>query len=83
MHPHDNAPHASRIPSAGQADHAGWTRPEDIIGPVPVYVLTPDAPGSDLAGAMGAALAAAHMVFKERDPAYAKKLLEGAKTLYA
>lgn len=44
--------------------------------------MTKDAPGSDLAGAMGAALASAHMVFEKHDKAYAAKLLTGAKRLY-
>lgn len=46
------------------------------------YVVTAEAPGSDVAGAMSAALGASYVVFKKRDPAYAAKLLEGAKRLY-
>lgn len=66
----------------GAADHASWTRPEDVVGPVPVYVVTPDKPGSDVVGAMAGALAAASEVFRTVDPAYSAKLLEGAVKAY-
>ncbi|KAF8062061.1 celZ [Scenedesmus sp. PABB004] len=72
----------------GKADHAFWRRPEDITDPRPVAVCGPGAPGSDVAGAMAAALAAASMVFgnstlmamaaaEEGGGAAARRLLQG------
>ncbi|KAF8061121.1 celF [Scenedesmus sp. PABB004] len=66
----------------GAADHAVWGRPEDVAGPVPVYEVTPSAPGSDAVGAMAAALAAASEAFRRSDPAYSAKLLASARTAY-
>lgn len=66
----------------GAQDHAIWGRPEDVKGPVPVYVVTPSAPGSDVVGAMGGALAAASEVFKIVDSVYSQKLLAAAIKAY-
>ena len=66
----------------GQQDHAVWGRPEDVQGPVPAYTVTKDKPGSDVVGAMGAALAAASVAFKTANPAYSAKLLDAATKAY-
>lgn len=66
----------------GAQDHSVWGRPEDVKGPVPVYEVTPAAPGSDAVGAMGAALAAASVVFKKVDPQYSEKLLAASLKAY-
>ena len=49
----------------GQADHATWTRPDEIKEPYPVYELNPTKPGSDLAGSYAAALAASSAAFRQ------------------
>nr|CAZ96131.1 endoglucanase 4 precursor [Saccharum hybrid cultivar R570] len=56
-------------------DHQCWERPEDMDTPRDVYKVTPDKPGSDVAGETAAALAAASLVFRTCDPAYSAKLL--------
>lgn len=66
----------------GGQDHSIWGRPEDMAGPVPAYVVTPSAPGSDVVAAMGAALAAASEVFMKVDPAYSTQLLAAAVKAY-
>jgi hypothetical protein len=66
----------------GNQDHAMWNRPEDIPGNKPVYALTPSAPGSDVASAMGASLAIASVLYAQSNPVYSAELLKGAKTLY-
>jgi endoglucanase len=66
----------------GAQDHSIWGRPEDVAGPVPVYTVTKERPGSDVVGAMGAALAAASVVFKTVDKAYSDKLLDAATKAY-
>lgn len=66
----------------GAQDHSVWGRPEDVKGPVPVYEVTPAAPGSDAVGAMGAALAAASVAFKKVDPQYSEKLLAASLKAY-
>jgi hypothetical protein len=48
----------------GDRDHTLWVRPDEIKEPYPVYELSPSKPGSDLAGAYAAALAAAAGVFR-------------------
>ena len=66
----------------GAQDHGIWGRPEDVQLPVPVYSVTPAAPGSDCVGAMAAALAAASEVFAKVDKAYSEKLLVAAGKAY-
>ena len=60
-------------------DHRCWERPEDMDTPRGVYKVTPDRPGSDVAGETAAALAAASLVFRACDPAYSSKLLQTAR----
>ena len=66
------------------SDHAYWGRPEDATNlPRPCYIWDMDSqPASDLASAAASALAAASLVFRPTDSAYADKCLEHAKQLY-
>ena len=59
-------------------DHGCWERPEDMDTARTVYKVTTAHPGSDVAGESAAALAAASIVFRFRDPAYSKRLLDRA-----
>ncbi|MQL94017.1 hypothetical protein Taro_026669 [Colocasia esculenta] len=59
-------------------DHNCWERPEDMDTTRTVYVVTPENPGSEVAGETAAALAAASMAFRQADPAYAELLLDNA-----
>jgi endoglucanase len=47
-----------------------------------VYTLTKDRPGSDVVGAMAAALASASVIFKDVNPAYSAQLLSSALKAY-
>ncbi|KAH0687635.1 hypothetical protein KY284_018188 [Solanum tuberosum] len=60
------------------ADHKCWERHEDMDTVRSVYYVSPSNSGSDVAGEMAAALAAASLVFQSVDPVYSKKLLENA-----
>ncbi|XP_077982404.1 endoglucanase F-like [Glandiceps talaboti] len=66
----------------GSGDHAYWGRSEDMTMERPVYKVTPENPGSEVTAESAAAMAAASMVFRHVDAAYADKLLEHAKQLY-
>jgi hypothetical protein len=68
----------AKINSTTPDDHYCWMRPEDMNYPRPVQVAS-SAP--DLGGEVAAALAAASIVFQD-DPAYSKKLVRGATTIY-
>lgn len=57
-------------------------RPEDIKDSRPVAICDASAPGSDVAAAMSAALAAAALVFKQADAAYAARCLKSARNMY-
>ncbi|KAK3142183.1 hypothetical protein QOZ80_4BG0343350 [Eleusine coracana subsp. coracana] len=59
-------------------DHYCWNRPEDMSYKRPVISVS-SAP--DLGGEVAAALAAASIVFRD-NPAYSKKLVQGAGTVY-
>ncbi|KAF0935049.1 hypothetical protein E2562_029555 [Oryza meyeriana var. granulata] len=63
-------------------DHRCWERPEDMDTPRSVYKVTPQSPGSDVAGETAAALAAASIVFRGCDPAYSAKLLKAAQQVF-
>jgi hypothetical protein len=67
-------------------DHSQWVRPEDIKTPYPVFELTPQKPGADVAGEIASTLAAASIVFNRtgtgRDPAAAARYLRAAETAY-
>ncbi|CAF4058933.1 unnamed protein product [Adineta steineri] len=66
----------------GHADHASWSRPEDWTQSRPAWKVTAGNPGSELVGETAAALAAASLVFRKADPAYASLLLKHARQLY-
>ncbi|CAL1409767.1 unnamed protein product [Linum trigynum] len=61
------------------ADHRCWERPEDMDTVRSVYSVSPSNPGSDVAGEMAAALAAASLVFRSSDRQYAGLLLRTAR----
>lgn len=65
-------------------EHSKWGRPEDLFEEVKRVgqPINETHPGSDIAGASAAALAAAHLVFKEVDEPYSKELLQHARDLY-
>ncbi|KAK4337841.1 hypothetical protein RND71_042328 [Anisodus tanguticus] len=65
------------------ADHKCWERPEDMGTVRSVYYVSPSNPGSDVAGEMAAALAAASLVFRSVDPVYSKKLLGNAVKVFS
>jgi endoglucanase len=77
----DGSEIVGQVGNGGQ-DHGVWGRPEDKTAPNPVYTLTKDRPGSDVVGAMAAALASASVVFEPVDPAYSAKLLAAALKAY-
>ncbi|ESO99300.1 hypothetical protein LOTGIDRAFT_113614 [Lottia gigantea] len=66
----------------GGKDHSYWGRPEDMKMARPSYKITPSCAGSDVAAETAAAMAAGYMVFKNKDSAYANKLLSHSKQLY-
>ena len=63
-------------------DHEYWGPPEELTIDRPAYKIDPENPGSDLAAEAAAALAAASIIFRDSDPAYADELLTNAKQLY-
>ena len=69
-----------------QTDHDQWGRPEDTVDASvrPAYAVNANQPGSDVASATAAALAAASLVFtREGRKAYGATLLSHATQLYA
>ncbi|KAJ4849500.1 hypothetical protein Tsubulata_005812 [Turnera subulata] len=66
----------------GNTDHYCWQRPEDMTTDRRAYKIDPSNPGSDLAGETAAAMAAASMVFRHSNPAYASELLRHAHQLF-
>ena len=66
----------------GDADHAYWGPPESMTMPRPAFKIDASNPGSEVAGEAAAALAAASILFKESDPAYAGQLLAHARQLF-
>lgn len=62
-------------------DHACWERPEDMDTPRSVFKVDSNNPGSDIAGEIAAALAAASIVFRQCDPSYSNLLLQRAITV--
>lgn len=68
----------------GSADHAQWTRVEDMTIPRPSQKIDANNPGSDLAGETAAALAAASIAFADAgDSTYSAELLEHAEQLFS
>lgn len=67
----------------GHVDHAYWGPPEDMTMARPAWKVDAQNPGSDVAGEAAAALAAASIIFRDSDPAYADQLLTHAEDLFA
>lgn len=80
-HPSDNVLYGQV--GTGGPDHAYWGPPETMIMARPAYKMDTTKPGTEVAGEAAAALAAAHLLFKNEDPAYAQRLLQHARTLFA
>ncbi len=66
----------------GGPDHAFWGPAENMTMARPAFKIDAQHPGSDLAGEAAAALAAASIVFRPTDTAYADLLLDHAVELY-
>lgn len=66
----------------GDKDHACWMRPEDLNMKRPSFKVDSSRPGSEVAAEAAAALAAASIVFRERDPAYHDILVYHAIQLF-
>ncbi|KAI3731558.1 hypothetical protein L1987_62747 [Smallanthus sonchifolius] len=64
------------------SDHNCWERPEDMDTLRTVYKIDRNHPGSDVAGETAAALAAASIVFRSRDPVYSRILLNRAVKVF-
>jgi hypothetical protein len=72
----------------GDTDHAYWGRPEQLEQsssgmPRPTYKLDSSKPGSDLAGAIAAALASYSVIVRSTDATYADLCLQHAKDIYS
>ncbi|XP_006813667.1 uncharacterized protein LOC100373202 [Saccoglossus kowalevskii] len=63
-------------------DHTYWGRPEEMTMDRPAFRINSTSPGSDVAGATAAALAASSMVFADTDPDYAALLLNESRELF-
>jgi Glycosyl hydrolase family 9/FG-GAP-like repeat len=64
-------------------DHPVWVSPENMTMLRPAAKIDAAHPGSDLAGESAAALAAASILFRPTDVAYADDLLKNAEQLFA
>ncbi|KAL8142068.1 hypothetical protein V2J09_015100 [Rumex salicifolius] len=64
------------------SDHNCWERPEDMDTLRTAYKIDRYNPGSDVAGETAAALAAASIVFRSRNPAYSRRLLSRAVKVF-
>ncbi|XP_044488519.1 endoglucanase 8-like [Mangifera indica] len=64
------------------SDHNCWERPEDMDTLRTAYKIDANHPGSDVAGETAAALAAASIVFRSRDPQYSRLLLNRAVKVF-
>ncbi|CAM8889343.1 unnamed protein product [Rhodiola kirilowii] len=64
------------------ADHNCWMRPEDMDTVRTVYLVNRTHPGSEVSAETAAALAASSIVFKKVDPAYSKKLIDRAVSVF-
>ncbi len=80
-HPSDNVFYGQV--GNGGSDHSYWGPPETMTMSRPSYKADTSKPGTEIAAEAAAALASAHILFKNEDAAYATKLLQHAKTLFA
>lgn len=65
-----------------KVDHASWSRPEDWTRDRPIYTISPDRPGSELAAETAAALASTSILLKRSHRSLSTKALRHAKILY-
>jgi hypothetical protein len=79
-HPSDNVFYGQV--GTGSADHAFWGPPEVMTMARASFALTTTKPGTEVAAESAATLAAASILFRTNDPAYADLLLTHAKSLY-
>lgn len=67
----------------GNADHAFWGAPEDMLMDRPVYSVDAENPGTEVTAQTAAAMASASMFFRAQgDTAYADELLDNAAQLF-
>ncbi len=66
----------------GGTDHAYWGPPETLPTPRPSYKVDRQNPGSEVTGESAAALAAASMIFRPTNQAYANELVTNAEQLF-
>lgn len=66
----------------GFLDHSYWGAPETMTMDRPAFKIDRQNPGTDLAAEAAASLAAASLVFRGTDAAYADELLTNAKQLF-
>eukprot|EP01132_Coremiostelium_polycephalum_P002741 gene2741-3404_t len=67
---------------SGHLDHAFWGPPENMTMERPVFILSPSAPGTEVAMECSAALSAASIAFSSADPSYSSQCVTHAKQLY-
>lgn len=79
-HPSDNVFYGQV--GNGHTDHSYWGPPETMTMARPAFKVDQNKPGTEVAGEAAAALAAAHILFKNEDATYAAKLLQHARTLF-
>ncbi len=79
-HPSDNVFYGQV--GTGGPDHSYWGPPETMTMARPAYKVDASKPGTEVAGEAAAALAAAHLLFKNEDAAYAQTLLQHARSLF-
>ncbi|MFM7528949.1 MAG: glycoside hydrolase family 9 protein, partial [Nodosilinea sp.] len=63
-------------------DHNTWSDDQNIAMPRPAYFVDSSKPGSDLAGGVAAAFAAASIAFRSTNLTYANLLLDHAKAVF-
>lgn len=63
-------------------DHECWIRPENMKTPRTLLKIDRNTPGTEIAAETSAALAAASIVFRGVDHAYARRLLNRAKPVF-
>ena len=66
----------------GNTDHSYWGVPEKQGDRSVQFVINSGTPGSDIAGGASAALSIMYLNSKDKDPEYAEKCLNAAKSLY-
>jgi endoglucanase len=66
----------------GDKNHACWMRPEDLKMERPSFKIDSSKPGSEVAAEAAVALAAASIVFRERDSGYHDVLIYHATQLF-